>query len=692
MSKNNLFILLFLFLFPFTSLSQSLKINFEYYLFDFGIIKESDGKVVCNFNFKNETNFNIEIEEIQSGCGCIIPFVSNKIIQPGEKGSIKVEYDPEGRPGKFIKSIDLKISGNGIHQRVFLNIKGYVIEKNILPSYIELWEYGTLQIKPFYSEIISSSDFRFLNLPNLQNFINDITYEIDQNNFSTIKLELFMNEKTGSDELADAIFLPLKHFIITELIKRNYSINQIGFLEVPFVEKKDKLENALALLKISSLSFNNNEVNESGYIINESKAYENYLNKISQRKQSDSTQIKHLTQKIYTLKPSNGKVNTKDQKYDQYIQSVTREVLMKGIAYIQFSYSYAAANENIEVESKKIDKHILSVQNQIKKDLKKQGITGTKINFYPTTLYIYPENSENELKIIQLSSEQIIQNSIDNNSILNIIDTNYKAKSYLSSQSRIQDLPTYFQFFEKGKIQSDTSKREFIIWMKMITEILSQQKNVSFIIEASESKYGNGNHLQFALQRMMWMKNYLTDYFSRLNITLPLKSTFHSIKGIKYDFREFGITFQEKHQYIKIIPFYDSVISKTEELFPYQVNFKYNIFDFPSNSDLFQLFINRIDNEIRKIGYIKIILESSSSRVPVENYANNEMISYKRMENLKAILIQELKTRGTDPRRIIFTEERAIVGGPLFLKGDSKNAVQFQPYQYVKIIPEKIFD
>ena len=99
-------------------------VNEEY---DFGEIKEEDGKVTHSFEFTNTGALPLVIYDVKPTCGCTTPQWSKEPVQPGAKGFIDATFDPKRRPGKFNKGITVKSnSSNGL---VVLRIKGDVIAK-----------------------------------------------------------------------------------------------------------------------------------------------------------------------------------------------------------------------------------------------------------------------------------------------------------------------------------------------------------------------------------------------------------------------------------------------------------------------------------------------------------------------------------------------------------------------------------
>ena len=107
--------------FIFLANSQELKFNERE--FDFGEIKEMDGKVSHKFVFTNNSKKSIQILTVKPSCGCTTPDWSKKEVKPGKEGFIIAEYNPKGRPGVFRKSLSVVTSDN---KRSVIFIKGKV--------------------------------------------------------------------------------------------------------------------------------------------------------------------------------------------------------------------------------------------------------------------------------------------------------------------------------------------------------------------------------------------------------------------------------------------------------------------------------------------------------------------------------------------------------------------------------------
>jgi len=101
-------------------------ISFDKYSYDFGTIKESDGKVSTVFRFTNLGNSPLIITKVAASCGCSAAEWTQEPVGPGEQGFIKATYDPTNRINFFNKS--LTIYSNGNPSKIILSIQGTAIK------------------------------------------------------------------------------------------------------------------------------------------------------------------------------------------------------------------------------------------------------------------------------------------------------------------------------------------------------------------------------------------------------------------------------------------------------------------------------------------------------------------------------------------------------------------------------------
>lgn len=92
--------------------------------YNFGTIPEKGGKVSHEFTFTNTGDANLVIVEATADCGCTVPEYPTKPIAPGEKGTIKVTYNPLYRPGGFTKVITVR--SNTKQKKTRIKITGVV--------------------------------------------------------------------------------------------------------------------------------------------------------------------------------------------------------------------------------------------------------------------------------------------------------------------------------------------------------------------------------------------------------------------------------------------------------------------------------------------------------------------------------------------------------------------------------------
>jgi hypothetical protein len=112
--------------------NKKTTISFKYYTHDFGVIKEDGGLQSYEFVFENIGNTPLQIKNVQASCGCTVPEWSKDAVMTGSTGKIKVEFNPNNKPGPFNKS--LIVYTNATNETVMLNVTGKVIPKPRKPS------------------------------------------------------------------------------------------------------------------------------------------------------------------------------------------------------------------------------------------------------------------------------------------------------------------------------------------------------------------------------------------------------------------------------------------------------------------------------------------------------------------------------------------------------------------------------
>lgn len=103
--------------------AQNSVLEFPQQVWNFGTIREADGAVSHEFEFENKGKSPVVIEKVTVTCGCTTPQYSREPVRPGGRGTIRIAYNPEGRPGAFRKDITIQSSGGG---RNVISITGEV--------------------------------------------------------------------------------------------------------------------------------------------------------------------------------------------------------------------------------------------------------------------------------------------------------------------------------------------------------------------------------------------------------------------------------------------------------------------------------------------------------------------------------------------------------------------------------------
>ena len=107
-----------------TFAQQSNNFNFPIDKFDFGVINEGE-KARHTFEFFNtgKDTIRLSAENVRASCGCTTPSFSTDAIAPGQKGVITAEFNSQGRPGTFQKTVTVYYKEEVVKM---LNIKGIV--------------------------------------------------------------------------------------------------------------------------------------------------------------------------------------------------------------------------------------------------------------------------------------------------------------------------------------------------------------------------------------------------------------------------------------------------------------------------------------------------------------------------------------------------------------------------------------
>ncbi len=104
---------------------QTMTVVTDRQVYDFGNIKEREGKADCVITLTNKGKKAVAISDVRTFCGCAAPSYSREPVQPGEETRLIITYNPENRSGRFSK--DVYIILNDGNSYVQTKITGNVV-------------------------------------------------------------------------------------------------------------------------------------------------------------------------------------------------------------------------------------------------------------------------------------------------------------------------------------------------------------------------------------------------------------------------------------------------------------------------------------------------------------------------------------------------------------------------------------
>lgn len=94
-------------------------------VYDFGSIREREGKADCVITLTNKGKKAVAISDVRTFCGCAAPSYSREPVQPGGKTRLVITYNPENRSGRFSKDVYIILNDGASY--VQTKIKGNVV-------------------------------------------------------------------------------------------------------------------------------------------------------------------------------------------------------------------------------------------------------------------------------------------------------------------------------------------------------------------------------------------------------------------------------------------------------------------------------------------------------------------------------------------------------------------------------------
>lgn len=176
------------------------KIEFEKVVHDFGDVGPRTNNI-CEFKFTNAGNSTLKIGEIKNTCGCT-PFVLEKRqYEPGESGTLKVNYLSEAQYGQTTKNLEI-YSNDRAQPRITLQVKANIMMKvDYEPKTLSLLLNKENADCPQIT--VKSIDNQPFSINSFKSTANCITAEFDPSEKAT---EFVLQPKVDMEKLAQNLY------------------------------------------------------------------------------------------------------------------------------------------------------------------------------------------------------------------------------------------------------------------------------------------------------------------------------------------------------------------------------------------------------------------------------------------------------------------------------------------------------
>lgn len=103
------------------------ELTFDVSGHDFGVIARKGGDVSFDFEYTNTGKSPLIITKVVTSCSCTKASFSKRPVVAGEKGVVKITYEPRTQSGTFCKLINVYSNSKGGAKVIYL--KGVVEDK-----------------------------------------------------------------------------------------------------------------------------------------------------------------------------------------------------------------------------------------------------------------------------------------------------------------------------------------------------------------------------------------------------------------------------------------------------------------------------------------------------------------------------------------------------------------------------------
>ncbi|MEO9531654.1 MAG: DUF1573 domain-containing protein [Crocinitomicaceae bacterium] len=616
---------------------------------DLGDVYENRGEVAAEFILSNPYLYDtIRIHDIITSCGCTAILSQDTLILPQSSIPLKFSYNPKGRSGLFTKSIEV-VSRIGVYDqhRLFLKLTGNVVNENPAVKVVDgkLVEYLVAPINYF---AITPYDTSYLDFNFFISFVNDLSYEVDFYQFTTIGFEIGVRNHERIEALENLIRFSRRK-LNHEFELRGYNTNTV-FFDDPIFKIEELPTWATASIKVYSVNFGSDLLDESIIKVSKENLIENTDMLLNYSRFSKPT-AEEVIEKI---------------NFDR----LEAKLWMNGNLDLQgviLSPSRMSYNDREKLAN--------SIEKLVFKHMKKSsGVTKKNVTVHFDSLAYHPE--EKYRFMMWHKGDEEAQQSF----------------TYEVKPDHIQPpfLPTYKQSTLTSNLLDENSSEFQLFWKNLILnqkagheiKLLVFSSKSTIPVEGADNLYTLALSKGKAIQKQL-QKKFLDETGRTLTIQVEA-----DIQGPEYNWKLKRDVDYDQYEYINIIPLVHHKKGVNEQIIkPYMVNFDYFFNGIDTSSWAFSRFAAYLKEEVNQNGYVKLILESSISKIPIDSELSNDYLVYKRALESQQRIRAYLSSQLIDPNRVIFIEERFLVQGPEYNK--KIPIVKYRDFQYLKIVPEK---
>lgn len=619
---------------------------------DLGEVYEHAGQVKTTFILQNPyRNDTIHIVNIETSCGCTAILMKDTLILPQSQIVLDVSFDPTGRLGLFVKSIEITTkTGVAEQNKLFLKIMGNVVAENFTAREVhsDLVEY---KVTPIYFYPITPYDTSYFDFNYIGSFINDLTYEIDYYQFTTVGMAV---ELASMDELerVEQLLNFARIKINREFRKRGFSDHVVFFNEPIFTLNTDLPPWSVASIQIYSHNFNDEEGEESVIRVSTSE--------VIQRGKVLLDYQRFAEPKIEEILKA---INFENIESKLFLNGT---IDLRGTLLVPYKIGDAYRADlakNLEIA---ILKKVKSTTGAGKKDV---TVIFDSLGIHPAVKYRFIL-----WDMADLEEEESIAWEVKEDRIIPPLLPTYK-QAY-NTPNHVDSLSASFIHFWSNLVLNHKMGNPIEVLVE------SSLSNTRKDFEKSQDEFAQ----QFGEEIIAWLQQrFKNETGADLNASLksftrgPSFPLLNDVEQV--DLNQFN--------YFTLIPLVntrkDLSVSTPQA---YMVNFDYFFNGIDTGAWGFQRFASALSLMVLKDGFVELRIESGISKVPIEPNQSNLFVAYKRLLVSQNRLKKALQQKLVDPNRIIFVDEVVVEQGPIY--DGTIPIINYRKYHYLRIVPEKL--